>query len=260
MGVRDGHLHLHWYCTYWPGRRAPRSLHPAPSSLRVSQLTRLRCAGNSGQREKWKCRWNRTSCPAGAGRALRNISAATSRGRPPGNDAGSGPPPKKNAPRWARWTRWTGAGRAVSQGSQLGRAPSGVSTYPGRGGRKRRADRVDTSTLAPRFMVRCADYIRVLAINVFQIGAVIHRCWGQGELVVPPRRFLCNRPETPEGHTSGGLGTQASARCHVPRLVTHASLLSAVSVCLCSRQQTAVVSVRILVPGWTRHLDLAASA
>lgn len=45
-------------------------------------------------------------------------------------------------------------------------------------GRKRRADRVDTSTLAPRFMVRCAVYIRVLAINVFQIGAVIHRLLG----------------------------------------------------------------------------------
>lgn len=51
-------------------------------------------------------------------------------------------------------------------------------------GRKRRADRVDTTTLAPRFMVRCAVYIRVLAINVFQIGAVIHRLLG-------PRRISC---------------------------------------------------------------------
>lgn len=92
------------------GRLAPCTLRPAPSSLRISQLTRPACAGNSGQRGKWKCRWNRTSCPAGAGRALRNISAATSRGRPPGNDAGSGP--RQNAPRWTKVDkvdrRWAG--------------------------------------------------------------------------------------------------------------------------------------------------------
>lgn len=92
------------------GRLVPCTLHPAPSSLRDSQLTRPACAGNSGQRGKRKCRWNRTSCPAGAGRALRNISAATSRGRPPGNDAGSGP--RQSAPRWTKVDkvdrRWAG--------------------------------------------------------------------------------------------------------------------------------------------------------
>lgn len=102
----------------------------------------------------------------------------------------------------------------------------------GRRGTKRRADRVDTSTLAPRSMVRCADYIHVLAINVFQIGAATRRRRGAGELVVPPRRFLLQQTRnTSEGHTSGGLGTPASASCHVRSIVIHHCLvlLSAVS-------------------------------
>lgn len=81
------------YCTglYFLGAcPAPRL---APCTLRLAsfecpQLTRTARGGNSGQEGKWKCRWKRTSCPAGAGRALRNISAATSRGRPLGSDAG----------------------------------------------------------------------------------------------------------------------------------------------------------------------------
>lgn len=53
-------------------------------------------------------------------------------------------------------------------------------------GTKRRADRVDTSTMAPRFVVRCAVYIQ----------AVIHRRLLRGlpglgkQLCRPPRRLL----------------------------------------------------------------------
>lgn len=118
----------------------PDVSHPAPCAFgpRISpidstaQLPKVYCAapGIVGRRVKWKRKWKRTSCPAGAGRALRNISAATFRGRPPGNDAGSdrlgggGCCPSVPAPlplggqRWTKVDRRTLAGR--SRGSTVG--------------------------------------------------------------------------------------------------------------------------------------------
>lgn len=133
------------------------------------------------------------------GRALRNISAATSRGRLLGNDAGIGPPKMPLGGQGGHRADRQLVGRSQEL-SPLGRtraslgpwALDGASVGLSGRGRKRRADRVDTSTLAPRFMVRCADYIPVLAINVPSIPD-----WGShpslleaGETVVPPRRFL----------------------------------------------------------------------
>lgn len=49
----------------------------------------------------------------------------------------------------------------------------------------------------------------MLAINVCQIGAVIHRLLQQKleKLLYRLGHFLCSRSETPrKGHTSGGLG------------------------------------------------------
>lgn len=92
-------------------------------------------------------------------------------------------------------------------------------------GRKRRADRVDTSTLAPRFMVRCAVYIRVLAINVSQIGAVIHRLLG-------PRRISCTasaasfatdqkHPYVKKATLLVALGRKHRPAVNVPSTVSH---------------------------------------
>lgn len=121
-------------------------------------------------------------------------------------------------------------------------------------GRKRRADRVDTSRLAPRFMVRCAVYIRVLAINVSQIGAVIHRLLG-------PRRISCTASAasfaTDQKHPDVKKATLlvALGRKHRPAVmcpaqsVIHALVLSAVSARMDSAevyQHTYILSVHWL--------------
>lgn len=148
VGVREEHLHLHWgRCrgvggSNWPAM--PDVSHPAPCDFvpRISPIDSTTTAqlyfaapGIVGRRVKWKRKWKRTSCPAGAGRALRNISAATFRGRPPGNDAGSdrlGVLPLGACPSAPRWTKVDKGGQALSCGPQPGlssrdgRAPSGA--------------------------------------------------------------------------------------------------------------------------------------
>lgn len=139
--------------------------------------------------------------------------------------------------------RWAGR----SQGALGGRAPSGVSTqepsWTGTGGaEKEEPTELILSTLAPRFMVRCADYIRVLAINVFQIGAVIHRCWGQGGLVVPPRRLLLQQTRnTRRPHFwwpwDASIGPLSCAQASHPCLIV---ICRVQRVCSCSRQELSV--------------------
>lgn len=178
VGVRDGHLHLHRGGTVavtvlvlaWAGwRLAPCTLRLVP---RMSPID-SNCARREQWAEgEWKVKWNRTSCPAGAGRALRNISAATSRGRPPGNDAGR-QAGRLGAPRWAWRTCCLGDAR-----------PAGaLDSSAGLSGRdtKRRADRVDTSTPGPTVRRPMSS----LYTGSHPSSSAARAMWA-GETVVPP--------------------------------------------------------------------------